>query len=223
MNFFSSFQITCFSLNLNLGDKNPHEPPYQLTNKNQDSYFEELLKKPKHHKASQNLHPNHSNKKPPHHAAKDKPAPHPIETQVPHETVGPENENKPDKSDHLENTSKSPAQDALGNSTGVERSTVKDNNLEILNGSKPEVHSENKSSLNNLENAVKENKQLPTDESKQNTAEKKTETKTGMIFNLNFFKEYFSYRSTVAQMAARSPHDRKVGGSNPAGSYETCF
>ena len=30
-------------------------------------------------------------------------------------------------------------------------------------------------------------------------------------------------RSTVAQMAARSPHDRKVVGSNPAGSYETRF
>ena len=32
-----------------------------------------------------------------------------------------------------------------------------------------------------------------------------------------------SYRSTVAQMAARSPHDRKAVGSNPAGSYETRF
>ena len=30
-------------------------------------------------------------------------------------------------------------------------------------------------------------------------------------------------RSTVAQMAARWPHNRKVVGSNPARSYETRF
>ena len=36
-------------------------------------------------------------------------------------------------------------------------------------------------------------------------------------------KDTEPYRSTVAQMAAHSPHDRKVVGSNPAGSYETVF
>ena len=30
-------------------------------------------------------------------------------------------------------------------------------------------------------------------------------------------------QSTVAQMAARSPHDPEVVGLNPAGSYETVF
>ena len=56
-----------------------------------------------------------------------------------------------------------------------------------------------------------------------------------MIFNQCFYKIFTmsceneilnyqqAYRSTVAQMAARSPHDRKVVGSNPTGSYETVF
>ena len=36
-------------------------------------------------------------------------------------------------------------------------------------------------------------------------------------------KKCLRNRSTVAQMAAHSPHDRKVVGLNPAVSYETVF
>ena len=180
-------------MNLNLGDKNPHEALDQLPNENQDSYFEELLKKPKHEKNNQHHHPNHSNKKPAHHATKDKPAPHPKETETPHETVAPENEKKPDKPDPLEKNPKSPAEDTSANSPGVKSLTVKDNNLEILNGSKPQVHSENKSSLNNIENPVKEDKQQPKDESEKNPPEEKTETNLGRIFNQNFLKKTLVY------------------------------
>ena len=47
--------------------------------------------------------------------------------------------------------------------------------------------------------------------------------KTDQTFIIKIKTRLVKNRSTVAQMAARSPHDRKVVGSNPAGSYETRF
>ena len=155
-------------------DKNPEEPPDQVNIKNQDSYFEELLKKPSlHDKASQNLHPKHKNKKPQHHAAANKQVPkNSTESQLPNETVAPRIGNKPEK------PQESPSMDDSAISKGEDSLT------EILNGSKPQEHSDKKSNVNQatpLETPGKANKQ--TDDPKQKTPEEIAKTESGRIPN----------------------------------------
>jgi hypothetical protein len=78
-----------------------------------------------------------------------------------------------------------PANGDSASSKGVEKSTIKDNTLEVLNGYKSEVNSEkNATSLENQERVTGA-------ESTQKHPETKNETKPGRIL-INFLKNIYA-------------------------------